>query len=353
MWKDLAGEGAEPVPTRRQRYLAFVDYLGTSELYREAERYADRIEDRRHELEHAIQIRLQEAIARGRIEVGVFSDTVMIAGEGASDVLAAAASLFEFVFTKDLRRNDPDDIRLLRGGLSRGAELRTSYLRAAPGVSVIPFFDGSLAFAFSLEQLRRGSRLFMPKELQLQELPDVAAFVFPWKNFSGVGAPAADLSEFLWPAYQWREEPEKLARAIEASFALWRRAHQAKPIHPDLYRTTLYHFDETIKCLIRSTVAFANSSTASHLSDLLARLLPSADDPMDEANIRFVWGFWFQIAYVLMRLGTLDRHDREVRFLLAELRRRGYLDKFIAELDYEDYLPLRASLAPYFEAHEL
>src|SRR6266700_123749 len=97
--------------TRPDRYLAFVDYLVTRELYRDSRTNAELLEDRANELEHGIQVRLQGPLAARRIEIGVFSDTVLIAGRGIEDVLSASASLLEFVLRKSVHRSDPTDIR--------------------------------------------------------------------------------------------------------------------------------------------------------------------------------------------------------------------------------------------------
>lgn len=69
------------MPDRSRRFLAFVDFLGTRELYADPTANAALIEDRRFELEHAIHIRLQDVLAAHKIEIGLFSDTVLIAGD--------------------------------------------------------------------------------------------------------------------------------------------------------------------------------------------------------------------------------------------------------------------------------
>src|SRR5579859_5827918 len=204
MWKELSTEEAweeSSVDKRTERYLAFVDYLGTEALYRNPIHNADSLVDRRNELEHAIQILLQPFIAASQIEVGLFSDTVLIADRSLPRVIHCSSLLMRFVLKKTVDRSNLTDCRLLRGGLAKGVELRTSYLRPGPRVHVIPFFDGSLAFSYKLEGVRRGSRLFLTETVSASELGDLTKFVFRWQYLSGVGNPAIGIHEFMWPGY--------------------------------------------------------------------------------------------------------------------------------------------------------
>jgi hypothetical protein len=322
---------------RRNRYLAFVDYLGTKELYQNVEVNAELIEDRRSEIEHAIQIRLQRSLASNKIEVGVFSDTVLIAGSSIYDVLSASASLVDIVLRKTIGRANPNDMRLLRGGISSGLELRSSYLRPSPSVSVIPFFDGSLAFAYSLEDVRRGSRLYISGDIPLDQLGELSRFVFSWKNMTGVGRPVSDIHEFLWPGFMYAANPDGLLELLQECIALWRSFLGTIPEDPALYRTTLYHFDETVKCIVRSFVSFTDSNDIVGIIDRLAAFLPSEEDRMDDCDIRYVWGIWFQIIYVMCRYDATSRQAPRIGFVFAELKRRGYLENFLAEIDCPDY----------------
>ncbi len=266
---------------RTDRFLAFVDYLGTRELYQRSNENAERIEDRRYELEHGIHFNLQRAVAAKSIEIGVFSDTVLIAGGDLQDVLSASATLLNFVLKKTLIRADAADVRLLRGGISYGIQLRSNYLRPAPGISVIPFFDGSLAFAYELEELRRGSRLYLDSAIAPDRLGELAKYTFEWKQMTGFGKPTADVREFLWPAMLYADEPDKLAELLDSSMKLWRIFLGMSPVSPDIYRATLYHFDETIKVIIRSFVTFpAQARTEEVVAHLLSHL-PRADDRME------------------------------------------------------------------------
>jgi hypothetical protein len=53
-------------------------------------------------------------VDEGRIELGVFSDTVLIAGAKVEDVLQSSAIMLDFVLQKTLTRSDPSDIARFR-----------------------------------------------------------------------------------------------------------------------------------------------------------------------------------------------------------------------------------------------
>ena len=90
---------------------------------------------------------------------------------------------------------------------------------------------------------------------------------------------------------------------LAQSKTLWRSFESTLQPQPDTYRETLYHFDETLKCMIRSCVAFQEPGQVKDAAEALSDLLPSGSDPMDDCNIRYVWGIWFQVILVICRLG--------------------------------------------------
>ena len=345
MWQDLLseldGEGYE-VTDRRYRYLAFVDYLGTSELYQHAIDYADLIVGRRNELEHAVQILLQPFIAKNQIEVGLFSDTVLVAGSSLADVLHCSSVLMKFVLNKTINRASRTDYRLLRGGLAKGIELRTSYLRPDPKVHVIPFFDSSLAFSYELEGIRRGSRLFLSATVNSDELGALSRFVFPWKYISGVGRPTVGIHEFLWPGYVYKDNPTELSHLLLQAFNLWRsHVAEGRPTQQE-YKATLYHFDETIKCILRSFISLTDTPHFKEAIDIwMSTILPRDEDRMEDCDIRHLWGFWFQALLVVCAANRITEFATAIARTKRELVRRSYLDKFMAEAEYPDYELLR------------
>jgi hypothetical protein len=333
------------MPDRSRRFLAFVDFLGTRELYADPTANAALIEDRRFELEHAIHIRLQDVLAAHKIEIGLFSDTVLIAGDSAATIIQAATQLLDFSFAKNIQRNLPEDIRQLRGGISAGIELRAGYLPTSNLVHTIPFFDGSLAFAYELEGLRRGSRLFLDLDVVHDLDADMQGFIFHWQRAPGFGRPVAPLKEVLWPALASAGVFVKLEGMLTASFSFWRHATAALNPSPERYRQTLYHWDETIKIIIRSFTAPQYAAEKEQVVHALARLLPSADDPMRKSNVQYLWGIWFQVFFVIALLKLQDQLGEAINFTVDELRARSYYDKFVAESDYLDYSPVKSLLS--------
>lgn len=329
---------------RRQRYLAFIDYLGTEELYNDPERNADLIEDRRSELEHAIQVNLQRSIAVGDIEVGVLSDTALIAGTGLKEVLASSAKLFDFVLRKSLVRGKREDLRLLRGGVAKGVELRSTYLPPTKGVSTIPFFDGSLAVAYQVEGIRKGSRLFLNKTLAMDDMREVEEYVFEWTSLTGCGRPDLGTREFLWPAYALAGRPRDLFELLQECFIKWRGFLREQSDDPNEYRRTLYHFDETVKCVVRSFLAFHDRKGVEEVVADFDMLLPRNEDTMDDCNIRYIWGIWFQLLFVICRLDLVEAHQRAIQSTLDTLERRNYLQNFAAETFHPDYAVMRPLL---------
>ena len=344
MWKTLSAEEDEErkMDEQRDRYLAFIDYLGTETLYRDAARHADELVDRRSELEHGVQILLQPLIAERKIEIGIFSDTVLIAGHSLPDVIHSSSLLLRYVFKKGLDRESREGTRLLRGGFAKGIELRTSYLRPGPHVHLIPFFDGSLAFTYRLEGVRRGSRLFFPAAVTAQELCDAARFVFPWKYLSGMGDPVIGIHEFMWPAYLYQDDPMGLAELVRRSFVLWRRFVAEGNMTREEYRKTLYHFDETVKCLLRSFISLVGTKDVQEaIAVCVEAVLPRRGDLMGDCDIRYLWGFWFQMLFVVSVANLANQYAEAIAVTKKELIRRAYYDKFMAEAEYPDYAPVR------------
>ena len=344
MWKSLsAEEDQEPqVEKKQDRYLAFIDYLGTETLYRDVPLHADELIERRNELEHGVQILLQSFIAAKKIEIGIFSDTVLIAGHSLPEVIRGASLLMRFVLKKSLDRGSWGDTRLLRGGFAKGAELRTSYLHSGPRVHVIPFFDGGLALAYQLEGVRKGSRLFFSKTLSGEELEDAAPFVFPWNSLSGMGDSTLDIHEFMWPAYLYLGAPLELADLAERAFVLWRRYLTEGNWPRAQYQKTLYHFDETVKCLLRSFISLAGAPDVDKAIAVCAKIvLPHDGDLMEDCDIRYLWGFWFQMLLVITTANLAEHYEKAIALTKKELVRRSYFDRFMAEAEYPEYAAMR------------
>jgi hypothetical protein len=153
------------------------------------------------------------------------------------------------------------------------------------------------------------------------------------------------MSEFLWPAFTFAENLNGLLMTLERSFDQWRTFIATTSVHPDVYRTTTYHFDETIKTMIRSVLAFKDDPALGDALNRIAAMLPHEADRSEDCNIRYIWGIWFQFIFVLVRLGFAEKFKDKIEFTKAELEHRGYLDKFKAETDFADYAVM-SSLFP-------
>jgi hypothetical protein len=344
MWKNLSTEDIseenEVHDDRAERYMAFVDYLGTEDLYNDITRNADLLVERRNELEHAIQILFQPYIAAHQIEIGVFSDTVLIAGKSLAQVIECSSLLMRFVLRKSLVRAERTDFRLLRGGFAKGVELRTSYLKSSQQVHVIPFFDGSLSFVYHLEGVRKGSRLFFSDAVTNEEFGELKNFVFQWTSLSGFGNPTKGVHEFLWPGYLYRDNSLELAELTNQAFGIWRRWTAEMNLTSEKYRSSLYHLDETIKCMVRSFIPLISSSTDDAIKLCVETILPREGDLKRDCDIRFIWGFWFQVLLVLSTANLTAEYAAAIALTKNELSRRKYLDRFIAEAEYPEYAPL-------------
>jgi hypothetical protein len=248
----------------------------------------------------------------------------------------------KFVLEKTINRANRIDCRLLRGGLAKGVELRTTYLRPGPRVHVVPFFDSSLAFSYELGGVRKGSRLFLSDTVGDEDLGNLKEFVFKWQYLSGVGSPAVGIHEFLWPGYVYKEEPAALASLVERAFAQWREYVRDFPGTREDYKATLYHFDETIKCMLRSLIPLRDFPYGVEAIKRCAHvILPREADYMEDCDIRYIWGFWFQALLVLCTSKLVAEHDSAILLTKKELVRRGYLDNFMAESNYPDYKALK------------
>ena len=57
--------------------------------------------------------------------------------------------------------------------------------------------------------------------------------------------------------------------------------------------------------------------------------------------IRYVWGIWFQVVYVICKLGLIKDYRDTITFTLNELKRCGYFANFTAEMGYDEYTIMR------------
>jgi hypothetical protein len=134
----------------------------------------------------------------------------------------------------------------------------------------------------------------------------------------------------------------ELANLVRQAFDLWQRHLIGTNRTPEKYRSTLYHFDETIKCMLRSFLPLAGTpGIGDAVEACMKSILPSEGDLKDHCEIRYLWGFWFQALLVLCAMNLVMEYASTISLTKRELIRRGYLDKFIAEAEHPDYTGLK------------
>jgi hypothetical protein len=70
-------------------------------------------------------------------------------------------------------------------------------------------------------------------------------------------------------------------------------------------------------------------------------ILPCELDLKDDCNIRYLWGFWFQALFLSCAANLTTEYASLIALTRKELARRAYLDKFVAEADYPEYVALK------------
>jgi hypothetical protein len=119
---------------------------------------------------------------------------------------------------------------------------------------------------------------------------------------------------------------------------------------PEAYNQSLYQLDETIKLCIRA----AHHTPREQVRDVwqcITQMLPSEDSALEALDMRYAWGMWFQLLWALLRLHDRDEAiaDRQnMRAILDRnidiVRRHGYAQTFLTELDNPDYADFRSRL---------
>jgi hypothetical protein len=276
-------------------------------------------------------------------KINVFSDTVLIAAQNLALLMKAAASLFYCFSTETLHARGLDELFLLRGGLSFGEVLASESITSEMNIEVASIFDTSLALAYRLEQIRKGSRIFMSNEAYSAAVKSGITTCQSWQSVTGIGPAISPAFEFLWPAGLFQPE-DQFTEYLLALFATWRRLFTAvSEWSLDQYNKSLYHLDETIKLFIRSTIHAPECCAAKTWSALL-ELLPTSSPELASLDARFTWGTWFQALWKLLELRdkytwlapATDVRDI-VRSNMDIVRACNHFPTFFSELQNPDY----------------
>jgi len=246
----------------------------------------------------------------------------------------------------------PNELCLLRGGIAYGEVLTSRSLSSSNHVDVAEIFDTSLALAFDLETLRKGSRIFLCEDTYAEATRTSIGCCHKWKAVTGIGSPLSPAFEFYWPTALFQPEGQ-FREYFDMLCTVWYRlftAHKSTWEVPE-YDSSLYQLDETIKLCIRSA-AFAPREQARGIWDLLLAHLPTERSELTSLDFRFTWGTWFQILWVLLVMSEKysflptaaplrDLIDGNLRIIEG----LNYIATFRHELENPDYSWFRGKLA--------
>jgi hypothetical protein len=349
-----ASPSTNRAPSVDGRFLLFADILGTKSLYTAKPPKAELLQRRRNSLGHSVRTAVFPYFNdanRNQFEISIFSDTVLIASVNAT-ALAEAASHLYFTFAQyGLHAESTDQIRLLRGGMSFGQKLVATAITGAKGVSVAEIFDTGLALAYELEGIRKGSRIFISEEVATTLRETGSPYCQTWKSITGIGRPLSPAHEFLWPAIILAESAVAFSAFLSSLFKLWLRLFKTRTIWSVTeYDDTMYQVDETMKVCIRAA-AFADRRSVKLVWSTLNEHLPTTDPSLADLDIRFTWGTWFQVMWVMIQLQKRHRGFMSGARLSVLLRKnievivaKDYLGTLGSELLSPDWRPFAAAL---------
>ncbi|MFV2044864.1 MAG: hypothetical protein ACC700_16720 [Anaerolineales bacterium] len=282
----------------------------------------------------------------------VFSDTVILAAPDLSSLLDLSSRLFlQFMSTLSLQRAEElSDLILLRGAISHGNVAESTVLVPSDRVSSVPLLDRSLATAYELEGVRKGSRIFLDPKMSIDRLStSLKTCIINWQSIPGRGRPQSSVHEFLWPALVYLQDAQGLARLTIETNKVWLRFLRSRDWSIPEYDKVLLDFDETLKLCIRSCSVISDSAS---WVEALMSLLPANSSSV--TDVRFEWGVWFQIMKALQE-GIA--HDSEfalevaaaIRRTIAILKQVNFWDTFLIELKMPDYESFRRRLIQDFK----
>jgi hypothetical protein len=336
---------------RKTRYLLFADILGTEALYRSKQN--DLIERKRTVLGHAVRTAIFPyfgAQSRSNLHINVFSDTVLVASDELAVLLASAAALFYQFSLDTFFATNIDELFLFRGGISYGEVLESESLGSSPHVDVAQIFDTSLSFAYQLERVRKGSRIFLSEETYATALHIPEVFCQKWQAITGIGAPTSPAFEYLWPTTLFSNR-KIFGNYLSSLFNTWYLLFTSKQSwEVRAYDQSLYQLDETIKLCIRSAVHCPRDAVEMIWGSML-KLLPSHNTQLTSLDVRFTWGTWFQVLWALLLLDDIHKHPalaESLKHLIVEnlriMRDLKYMPTFLSELNNPDYCWFRERL---------
>jgi hypothetical protein len=338
---------------RNSRYLLFADILGTGQLYSSRPPKSDLIEFKRSALGHAVRTaasRYFNKAFHADIQINVFSDTVLIACDNVSVLMQTAASLFHIFCRYSLPARSIDELYLLRGGIAHGEILSSNSITTSKNVVVADIFDTSLGLSYSLQDLRKGSRIFLCDKTYREAVRRSSGICVRWEAITGIGAPIAPAFEFLWTTALLKNGLE-FRKLLQNIFSLWLdlfNSRQSWPIKE--YDASLYQLDETLKLLIRSAVYSPDQDIRAVLH-VLSALLPSENGALAKVDTKYIWGIWFQVLRAILALqethSLIIAKNKIINLAKANLKiidGLNYTPTFAHELENPDYTSFKNRL---------
>jgi len=221
--------------------------------------------------------------------------------------------------------------------------MHVDHLQNSRRIRTIPFLDTSLPTAYDLESIRKGSRVFVDPSITDAMFGEQARLFYRWRQITGHGEYGHNVSEYLWPAMAYDDEI-RLANITRTLHKSWRQALSKKQWAKEDYFERVLHMDETVKLFIRTSSRFC---TGDRRRDLLFSLLPDVGGDM--RNATYEWGVWFQAMKALVegcdpRSVLADDIRAAFETVKEALRKSGYLQHFMNELEYPDYAGFRDGL---------
>lgn len=317
------------------RFVVYADFLGTTRRYAKP----SLVRRSRELLEQALSQRIIPSLDADDMYLYVFSDTVIVTCPQILPLVKAISKLFGH-FMGLMTDDDTDDtlILWLRAGIDLGTILQVDHLANGRRIRTIPFLDTSLPKAYKLEQIRKGSRIFVDPSISFDGFGERAKWFYRWRQITGRGEYAKNIGECLWPAIAYDTELQ-LAQMTQLLHGRWSAALRRKLWEKDEYIDRLLHLDETVKLFVRSASRFC---TGSRRNELLLSFLP--EKKHHRKNARYEWGLWFQALRGLVNdsgWSTTNRVTTAFEIVKDILRKEQLLQHFVKELDYPDYHDFR------------
>jgi hypothetical protein len=323
----------------KYRFVVYADFLGTTRRYSTPKL----VVRGRELLEQALAQCVVPKLNVDDMNLYVFSDTAIVTCPRLMPLLNPISKLFGH-FIELLGDSSDASLSLwLRAAISSGKAMHVDHLQNSSRIRTIPFLDTSLPTAYNLESIRKGSRIFVDPAIPGDEFRERANLFFKWNQITGHGAYAANITECLWPAIAYDKE-ERLAQMTLKLHKWWSEELNKKTWSKDAYFDRLLHLDETLKLFVRTSSAFCSGDCK---RNLLFSLLPTVT--ARRKNVNYEWGMWFQAMKGLVedceeRTSTIDEVIAAFGIVKEILRKAGYLQHFMKELDYPDYAGFRSKL---------